>query len=271
VKLFPDDMGPIAPAEAVLASIGMRPVVTRVVEPISPEQWRRARDMQFEVNKAAHALMAGNLPEPADSHDRPGYMRLLRDLARPYDPQQVKAMLDELPPELEAAAVPFTMLAAKAFQYLASQLPRQFISSISSGAQPVKPPDRLLDRFDSFFDILDDPVEALNRAATGQLLRSQVAALKEIFPSLLDYMSKAVAKEVVLARGQDSDFDLPHAVEIGIGTLTGVDVNTPALRQLLATPPVPAQDGAPKGKPPTDSKTPQQFMTRVQRTDANAP
>lgn len=272
MRHYPDGRGPIAPAEAILAVIGMRAVVTREIEPIDDLTWKRARDLEFEVNKAAHALVEGTLPPPEGASDRPGYFRLLRELAQPYQPEQARAMLEHIPPELFGAAGPFMMLASQAFQLLQSNLPRQFVASVVGGAKPLPPPVRLLDRFDSLFDVLDQPVELLNRAATGQLLRSQVQATEQVYPSLVAYMRVAVARELVHAQADDAMFMLPRATEIGAETLLGVDVTSPALRQLLQNGSRHAQEASSTPlQPVNDVKTPQQFMTRTQRTDANAP
>jgi hypothetical protein len=261
--------GVIDPAEALLAVLGMRPIVTHVIEKITPEQWKRARDLQFEVNKSAHAFVMGTLLEPTPSHDRPGYMRTLRDLSTKYDPGQIEAMLTALPEDFGESSGPFLMMAQRAFSLMNSQLPRQAARSLA-GSTHLPVPVRLLDRFNSLFDVLDEPTEILNLAAAGQLLRSQVTSADGIYPTLVAYMRQVLAAEIIGQRGQSPHWQLPYHAELGAEKLLGADLTSPALRKVLQTPAPEAQNPPPEGGN-QGAKVPVQMMTRTQRTDANAP
>lgn len=271
MKLYPDMRGPIAPHEAVLASVGMRPIISGEVEQITPDQWAHARDLPYEINKAAHALVAGTLEGPRKDSP-PGYGALLHDLAQPFDEEQVRAMIGTFPEPLMTAAPMFVMLAARAFTALAELLPKSVVTSLSHGMQNVRPSDRALDKFNQLFDVLDDPLEALRLAGHGRLFPPQVAALKATYPTVMDYMRAAVAKEIALARGDSPSFHLSRAAEIGIEKLLGVDTTPAALRTLLRSLPgtQAANAGGPPKSPPPGAND-ERFMTHVQRTDANAP
>ncbi len=265
--------GPISQAESLLAALGMRPIVTHEIEIIDDLQWRRARDMQFEINKTAHALVTGTIGEPMPSHERPGYMNMLRDLNTPYRPDQVEAMLEHIPEEMSDASGEFLMLAQNAFAYLGAQLPRQVAKSLSSGATPVRPPERLLFGFNAIFDVLDDPVQALELAAEGALLKSQVVALDAIFPTLTAYMRQAIAAELVHEHGEDPSWSLPYAAEVGLQRLLGADLTSTTLKKILQLPPPRAQQPDNQQQPKNDqgAPIPMQLMTRTQRTDVNTP
>lgn len=271
MNLYPDMAGPIATQEAVLASVGMRPIVSHVVEPVTPDQWAHARDLTFTINKMAHALVAGTLEGPRDD-GRPGYGSLLHELARPFDEAQVQGMVGTFPQPLLQASVPFVMLAARAFTALAELLPKSVVTSLAHGVQNVRPSDRNLDKFNQLFDVLDDPLEALRLASHGRLFPTQMTALQTTYPTIVNYMRSAVAKEIAQARGDDPSFHLARAAEIGIEKLLGVDTTPAALRALLRSLPgtAAANAGGPPKAPPGVPEG-DRFMTRVQRTDANAP
>jgi hypothetical protein len=165
------------------------------------------------------------------------------------------------------------MLAQRAFAYLGAQLPRQVAKSMSSGASPIRPPERLLFAFDQVFDVLDEPLGALNRAQDGSLSKGQVAALDAIFPTLTNTMRRAVAMAIIDERAHSSEWELPYESEIGVQRLLMADLTPASLKQVLRLPARPSQDGANQPRPQQggDAPVPMQLMTKTQKTDATTP
>ena len=254
----------IDPVEAMLAVIGVSPIVSHEVEQVTPEQWERARDLEFEINKRAHELVAGQTPHASDPPRAP-YMRTLRDLTTPYQPAQVEQMLESLPPEMTGLEGQFAALAQKAFFFLGSQLPRQATAN-SAGWTQLKPPERLFDRFLALMLVLDDPLQVFDLAASGRLLSSQVGAIRAVMPSVLDHMQLSTARELRAERARNHASRVPYHIDIGIQRLLGKDLTPKALRVLLAAPdPQPAQK--PAGGGTTEAQVPMQLMTHAQRTE----
>ncbi len=249
--------------EALLAVVGMTPVISHEIEPITKEQWRRVMFIERDIDDAVRDLVHGKPPSVRDVRSI-DYMQTLTDLSTPYDQHQVEAMLNELPPWFDSAG-PFLMLAHRAFEFLGSKLPRQVKKDLT-GAQHIEPPQRLVERFVSLLEVLDDPLQTLRLAANAQLLTPQIEALDVVFPGVTDYMRKSLARQIGDARGEDADFQLPYAADTGAQKLLGADLTSPVLRKILQAPaPAVAQskDNAGAG----DAKLPEQQMTRVQRTD----
>lgn len=256
----------IDPVDAMLAVIGMSPIVTHEIEQISEEKWLRARDLEFEINKRAHELVTGGLADvPTPDPPRAPYMRTLRDLTTPYKPGQVERMLDSLPPQMDSLRGQFLMAAQKAFMYLGSQLPRQAASGAAGWTQ-LRPPERLFDRFLSQMLVLDDPLSVFPLAAAGRLLASQVGTLRAVLPTVLDHMQAATRRELDAARARNPMFQLPYKVDVGTQRLLGKDVTSAGLRRLLAAPPPQPPQPQQQGNA-ASAQVPLQLMTRPQRTE----
>lgn len=255
----------IDPVEAMLAVIGVSPIISHEVERVTPEQWGRARDLEFEINKRAHELVTGGLEDQVSEAPRAPYMRTLRDLTTPYQPGQVDAMMAGLPPEMAGLQGQFAALAQKAFFFLGSQLPRQARAGAAGWTQ-LRPPERLFDRFLSLMLVLDDPMAVFELAAPGRLLASQVAAVRAVLPTVLDHMQASVKRELRTERARNGAFEVPYHADVGIQRLLGSDLTPRALRALLAAPdPQPAQKPAQGGS--AQAQVPMQLMTHAQRTE----
>jgi hypothetical protein len=252
----------ISQAEALLAVLGMRPIISHAIESIGEAEWRRVLSIEADIDDAARALVLGK-SKPVPEAKGVDYMSTLRDLSTAYQPHQVEAMLSKLPAWFSDNAGAFLMLAQKAFSYLGSQLPRQVKVSLAGPENLPRVPTRLLDTFLSLLEVLDDPLRALALAGNAQLLGSQIKALDLVFPSVTDYMRKAVAREVTAARARSAGFKMPYHAEMGAEKLIGQDLTSPVLRHILAVPPPkpPQQQKPQSAAPPADQ------MTRTQRTD----
>jgi hypothetical protein len=250
-------------AEALLAVLGMTPVISHEIETITPEQWRRVLFLEREIDEAAKALVTGK-PKPATETEGIDYMSTLHDLSTPYVPHQVEAMLAQLPPWFDSGG-PFLVLASRAFDYMGSKLPRQVKKDLT-GPEHIEPPARLVERFVSLLEVLDDPVGALRLAANAQLLGTQIEAMEAVFPGVLDYMRKALAREIAHASAGRPNFKLRYEAEQGAEKLLGADLTSPALRKILQAP-APAMAANKDTAGAGGSPIPEQQMTRVQRTD----
>lgn len=256
----------IEQSEALLAVIGMRPIISHEIETITDVQWRRVLNIEDECDKGARELVHGK-PKPVADAEGIDYMDTLRDLSTPYQPHQVEAMLSKLPTWFSDSSGAFLMLAARAFDFMGSELPRQVKADLT-GPKNIQPPQRLVDRFLSLLEVLDDPFRVFDLAANAQLLGPQIKALDLVFPQLTDYMRKAVAMQIRDARAESAGFQMPYHADVGAQKFLGADLTSPALRKLLVTPgppPAPSKDNAGAGKQASEPSG--QTMTRVQRTD----
>jgi len=252
----------IDPSESLLAVVGMRPIISHEIEEITPQQWKRALGFDREIDGAARELVRGK-PRPVKDVGHIDYFKTLRDLVTPWNQQQVEAMLAELPSWFSEYAGSFVIAAHRAFEFMGSQLPRQLKVELT-GPKPLKPPERLVYRFLSLLEVLDDPIRALTLSSNAHLLGPQIQGLEQVFPTLVNYMREAIAREIRDARAEDATFRMHYYAEMGAEKLLGVDLSGPALRKMLQTPPAPQQpqQGATPG-----AAVPTQQMTRVQRTD----
>lgn len=249
-------------AEALLAVLGMRPIISHEIEDITEQQWRRVMSIETDIDRAARDLVHGT-PKPVDDAEGIDYMPTLVDLSTPYQAHQVEEMLSKLPPWFADSAGAFLVVAHRAFQYLGSQLPRQIKTDLT-GPKPIKPPQRLVDRFLSLLEVLDDHRRVFQLAANAQLLTPQIQAFDLVLPSVADYSRKALALAIRDAQAEDKGFRLHYHAEMGAEKFLGADLTSATLKKILTTPPPappPQKEPSAGGKPPTEQ------MTRVQRTD----
>jgi len=246
------------PGEVALAVIGVRAVVSRAVEKINADQRRQMAAYDKIVRKRARELVADEIkcgwPEP------PSYRPLLRDLTQPLDQHQVEAMLAPLDPETQTAFLP---LAANAFLYLQAALPRSVSKSLAGFQQlPVDDPSWF--RFAGLLRVLDDPLQVLELAAGGALMRYQVAAVRELFPGVAQAIDAALTAAIIEAKGRDRNYELPAAAETGVSVWFGMPTIT------VPTGAVYAQANAKRDQQPQPSKGQLSPAAQAALTDADA-
>ena len=222
-------VSPTNPGEVALAVVGVRAVVSRAVEKVSADQRRQMAAYDKIIGKRARELMTDEVkcswPEP------PSYRPLLRDLTQPLDQHQVEAMLAPLDPETQTAFLP---LAANAFLYLQNALPRSVYKSLAGFQQlPVDDPSWF--RFAGLLRVLDDPLQIFELAAGGALMRYQVAAVRELFPTVSQAIDDALQAAIIDAKGRDRSYELPAYAEAGVSTWFGLPLITVPTTAVYAT------------------------------------
>src|SRR5580704_13683299 len=81
--------------EAILAEIGIRPLLTQKVETIRAPEWERIGRMDRIVQGLARDLAKGQLDR--SSFPAVNYDRMLDALSAPIDPTQISAMVEQFP------------------------------------------------------------------------------------------------------------------------------------------------------------------------------
>jgi len=213
-------LSPINPGEAALAVVGVRAVISRAVEKVTADQRRQIAALDKIIRKRAREMVADEIK--CGWPDLPSYKPLLRDLTQTLDQHQVEDMIAPFDPEVQAAFLP---LAANAFLYLQNALPRAVFKSLAGFQQlPVDDPSYF--RFCNMLRVLDDPLQVFELAAGGALMRSQVAAVKELFPTVSQAIDEALTAAIIEAKGKDRNYELPVTAETGVSIWFGFPVIT---------------------------------------------
>lgn len=204
--------------EAVLAMVGIRPIISRETEKITAPQFHEAADLDGIIERQASKLARGELPGRVDTGGELNYDRMLRDLAAGPSDEQLDGMLESFPPERHHDAASFIRAAHRALDYLKAQFP---ISVDASGNLP--PPSLRLASFENVLAVLDKPLSVFDLIDANALLGSEVKALEACFPTFLQAVTDAIEDRIVYEQSRVAGWAPPFA---------------PALAKLRGTPPI---------------------------------
>jgi hypothetical protein len=257
---FEPEPMPIDPGERILAAIGVRPVISKEVEKIRRADRLRALNIPREIARAARRVCTEDMPTPR--LDDGNYMNLLRDLTQGYQPEQVEAMLATLPPDAQAdVGMPFLSVARKSFDYLATRLPKSAEKTIA-GSTPLPPNDSAWWSFLGVFGALDSPLSVFDLMGAGMLLKSQVEAVREIYPTLSDLIDEELTAAIAHEKAQKKSYQLPFMSEIGVRSWFGTPID---LRPYQAAYEQPNKNPKPESQP-NESPLSKSVLSDAQQT-----
>ena len=251
---------PIAPAEAALAVIGLKPVVSREVEFITREQVKKMLALPRTLRALARKLVKGQLG--GTYHEKIDYHRLLREMHRGWDVHQLLAMADMFPPDMRATGAALVISASAIVKKLLAEYPVSSYETVT-GSTNLLPSDSRLWRFVAKLEVIDDPTTVFPLMATAALLVSQAKAVRATYPTIAAYVDWAILVETIKAKTAKKSFELSPRAEIGVRAWMGKGPIDPKLLQL-------AQASAARAKErralrPTAQPRPQDDMTRAQQ------
>jgi hypothetical protein len=203
----------IDPAEAMLAVIGMQPILSKEVERVTMEQVREMANIQRTVYSMAKEVMRGEV------HKVPlgniNYKRMLDQITEKYDEAQVIAMASKFPPALHAITSDFIIDAGKAVDFLRHIFPIQRKLGFN-GQSAVLPPATAIARYTTTYHILDNPLRTFAHIACGSLLKSQTLAVKQVFPTISAAISDAFEAAQESELNKKKSFQVPPKVQRGL-------------------------------------------------------
>ena len=258
----------IAPAEALLATIGIKPVVSREVEKVHLYQLREAMALDKTVAKKATALVNGELEdEYADTID---YKAVLADLAKGFQAKQAQQMIAAFPGKYRSLGAGFIMLATS----LATELQKMYpISQYATvmGTTNERPSDLKFWQFVNILEVLNDPLMVFPLMASGALLRKQGQAVRLVYPTLSSAIDNCLFQASVAAKTAKKSHELEPRAEIGVKAWFGQSpIPTPVL-QLMQSNHMnaqAAQDNAPQPPPPGQSSN-ASYLSPSEKADNN--
>jgi hypothetical protein len=216
----------IAAPEALLATIGIKPVISREVEKVYVSQLREAKDISKKIQKLARDMVNGELEETFDSDV--DYKTLAKDLARGFNVKQVQAMVAAFPSTYRAEAAGFIALSTSLAQELAKMYPVSTYQTVTGSINQL-PSDLKFWKFVNILSVLDDPLTVFALMATGALLRKQAKAIRLIYPTLSAAIDAAIFQATVAAKVKKKSFELDPRAEIGVKAWNGLPPISPSL------------------------------------------
>ncbi len=264
-------MTPIAPAEACLAVIGLRTIISHKVERITRPTLDRIDGIGKEITRLARDTVNDRLEETWYSDLN--YKATLADLARGVDLDQVQAMADEFPTEFRAVGHALTIFASQVIQELQGMIPTSVYMTVS-GSTSLLPDDVKLWKFVSILEVLDNPMMVFPLMSTGALLRSQSHAVRVVYPTLSAAIDAALFDATIKAKTAKKSFELPVRTETGVKAWMG---QGPVSKGMLQTSQAAAQRNKDKAqardtaKQGGTSKTVAMAVSPAQASNLNAP
>lgn len=225
-------MKQVDPAEATLAVIGVRPILTREVERFTMEQARNVADYPKTIYKLAKSVVQGErfkVPfEPIN------YRKTLEALfSDEFNMQQIADMAAKFPPILHAVTSDFLVEAGNMIQYLRKLYPRNDRQTLTGAVQALQPSALAIQRFVTTFNILDDPLRTFAFIASGSLLHTQVQCMRDMYPTISDAITDAFDDAETGERAKKKSFQLPPLTQIGLATWKNLPRLDPALQSRL--------------------------------------
>lgn len=248
----------VDPAECWAAVLGVRPILSKRVETISPAQMSAAARVPETVRKRARALVNDGIePAPVPPVE---YQRMLKDTSESWaaDQVQVARMMEALPDNVELA---YLHLAATEFALLQKALPKAGWKTYS-GTENLEPDPMAMLQFSELLAAVEDPMGYVFGAiADGSITRDVAKVVRATFPTLAKCIDAEIHAATVEKVTKTSGYVLPWRAEIGMEAWTDQPLEPPA----PAAPPAPAP-----ASQKDDEKLDKEELTPSQRVEAGA-
>lgn len=238
----------IDPAEAILAVVGIRPLLTDEVERITRPMWNEISRLDRTIHEQARALADGNL-DRSKAYPQVDYETTLKSFSAPPKPAQIEAMLRDIPAGQD---LPFLAAAARAYNYLRGLYPI-CVERTVFGANQLEPGEFALGAFEDLLQVVDQPLSVFGMIESGRFTTKQAAAMQAVYPTLYPEIAIEVVGACMAKKGDQPSWDPEFGR--GISVLLGVPGIDPGLRAALeATKPQPAANPPPQGQPPKSQR-----------------
>lgn len=224
------EMPKIDPVEAALAVIGIKAVISREVEKVKLSDVKEMHDLNKRVFIEARKIVDGETSSvPLGALN---YKKTLNELYEGFNVGQLEQMVAAFPTALHDIAGDFLIKAKQTVELMKSLCPVQTKQTLL-GPEQLLPPELAVRRFATGLDVVDDPMHVLAHIACGSLLKSQVALVKEVFPTFSACVDAAFKEAGETRKAQKKSFRLPTKVEIGYGIWKGLPRVSASLHSTL--------------------------------------
>ena len=269
----PAPLPAIAPVEIMLAVIGMKPIISREVETVSPETLDEMDKVPEEIAQLARGVVRGTKVTP------PKYapfepQKAINDLAAGWDVQQVKDMIAKFPVRYQAIGTALVVKSQDVIKQLMQGYPIAQYQTLS-GSVSLQPTDMKKFKFKSVLEMVNEPLRVFEFMSTGALTKAQAHAVRTVYPTLSACIDAALMNETVAAKAARASFELPPRAEYGVKNW----FQKPQISQSAAVQSQKNHAHANERKdaarqpppPPNQSKTTGNMLTSSQRAEAKAP
>jgi hypothetical protein len=212
------------PGELALATIGVSAIIDGEIPRMGIERQRAAYSIPGKLPRLAADVLDDTIKRPPMPRPH-SYRKLLDHFAKGLQPHQIQSLVEAFPHDASAMSGAFLITAQQALQHLQQLFPMSVYSTFT-GPTNLTPDDVSVWRFFSQLEVLDDPMRVFPLMACGAILRSQVLAMREIYPTLSEAIDGALYETIAKksATGPQTGpkkFRLPPRAELGVAQWLG--------------------------------------------------
>lgn len=211
---------PLDPAEALLATTGLTPVLIGDMPLVGVMLQRRALAIPDRIQRLAKDMVADKLPKKITMPRHIDYDTMLALLSGPLPEQLIENITLKFPAAVHDQAVAFVSLVSRVHDQLAKSFPTQDYQT-ALGPVKIEPPSDRTWKFYSMYWVIDQPLVVFQLMQQGALLPAQVGALQGYYPSLYENMKSAVLEALVSAKGGQDMLELSPRLNRSVTTFLG--------------------------------------------------
>lgn len=265
---LPLPIPPIAPVELMLVSIGLKPIISKEVETISPAKLAEMDKIPDEIRKLSDQLVHGKDVEVPDYAEF-DYRAAIKELAAGWDVQQVKDMVAKFPPQYKIVGTALIVKAQETIKQLLQGYPVAQYQTLT-GSIDLLPSDVKLFKFVSILEIVDEPLNVFKFMGTGSLLKTQARAVRVVYPTLSAAIDAAIFNATISAKAANKSFELPPRAEYGVKNWFGKSQVSSSMLQQAQKNHANANSKkmATQKPPPENGKIVGDMLTSTQRAEA---
>ena len=256
--------------ESLLATMGLETFLAREHRRALVGDHAAAARLPATIGAQLRAFVRGEEPgrEERRPPERVDYLRTIKQLATPIEPEDVEALVGshKEPGDALELFIPLT----RAVAFLNGAAPRRVRTALT-GPENIRPSDQEVAKFSRLFAVADDPMVLLRRLRSGPILADEVAALSSIYPALYTEIGARAQDAIADAMTERTGFRLPRAREQALRTLLPeLGPGSPGLvRDMQAT--FAANQAAAEQAPPRKRRAGMagnSYQTTAQRTES---
>lgn len=233
----------IDPVEALLATLGVRPLVSKDVPFLTKAKLGESVKLGDRIEALARDLCRDEVA--AVKLYTVDYTTTLRELYEEWQPEQIEKLAKALQENAGAMMVDFQAKAKDVVTYLQGIFPRSTYETFL-GAANVVPNDLAIYAFESVLEVLDEWTRVFTFIGQGALTKRQATAFRLVYPTISKAIDEALLSAAAAEKTKVKAYEVPPAAEVGIARWQGRPAVKPATSaQLAATAAKPKEPGPP--------------------------
>lgn len=203
----------IAPAEAALAVIGIRPLLFGDIGRIYADDLHYMERIDREIIKRAKSCVNGEGEKIKTT--RMDYPKMLKVLSEGITEEHLQDALTRFPARMQEVATVLALNARTIATALNQFIPKSEHQTLA-GTVTLAPSDTRLWRFFATVEVLDDPLTVFDLMAAGALLRSQATAVRTVFPTMSAAIDGVLQRVIVDQKSKSKTWEVNPRAEYGI-------------------------------------------------------